>query len=77
LVAAKVRERLAVTKGTAQKIKTKRFNLKKLNEGDLKHHYQVQSETSLQLWKTQRTLGTSTGHGTILGRTSTFRPKRD
>jgi hypothetical protein len=35
LVAAKVRERLAVSKRAAQKIDTERFNVKKLNEGDV------------------------------------------
>jgi hypothetical protein len=33
LVAAKVRERLAVSKRAAQKIDTDRFTFKKLNEG--------------------------------------------
>jgi hypothetical protein len=41
LVAAKVRERLAVSKQAAQKIDTERFNLKKLNEGDVNEYYQV------------------------------------
>jgi hypothetical protein len=36
LVAAKVRERLAVSKRGAQKIDTGRFKVKKLNEGDVK-----------------------------------------
>jgi hypothetical protein len=40
-VAAKVRERLAVSKQAAQKIDTERFNLKKLNEGDVKEQYQL------------------------------------
>jgi hypothetical protein len=40
-VAAKVRERLAVSKRAAQKIDTERFNVKKLNEGDVKDQYQV------------------------------------
>jgi hypothetical protein len=34
-VAAKVRERLAVSKRAAQKIDTERFSVKKLNEGDV------------------------------------------
>jgi uncharacterized FlaG/YvyC family protein len=41
LVVAKVRERLAVSKRAAQKIDTERFNVKKLNEGDVKEQYQV------------------------------------
>jgi glycine betaine/choline ABC-type transport system substrate-binding protein len=41
LVVAKVRERLAVSKRAAQKVDTERFNVKKLNEGDIKEKYQV------------------------------------
>jgi hypothetical protein len=41
LVVAKVRERLAVSKRAAQKIDTERFNVKKLNEGDVKEKYQL------------------------------------
>jgi hypothetical protein len=40
-----------VSKRAAQKIDTERFNLKKLNEGDVKNSIRLQSETSLQLWK--------------------------
>jgi hypothetical protein len=38
---SKVRERLAVSKRAAQKIYTERFNVKKLNVGDVKEQYQV------------------------------------
>jgi hypothetical protein len=41
LVVAKVGERLAVSKRAAQKIDTERFNVKKLNEGDVKEQYQL------------------------------------
>jgi uncharacterized FlaG/YvyC family protein len=41
LAVAEVRERLAVSKRTAQKVDTERFNIKKLNEGDVKEQYQV------------------------------------
>jgi hypothetical protein len=41
LVVLKVRERLAVSKRAAQKIETKRFNVKTLNEGDVTEQYQV------------------------------------
>jgi hypothetical protein len=41
LVVAKMRERLAVSKRAAQKTDTERFNLKKLNEGDIKEQYHV------------------------------------
>jgi hypothetical protein len=41
LVVAKVRQRLAVSKRAAQKIDTERFNVKKLNDGDVKEQYYV------------------------------------
>jgi hypothetical protein len=41
LVVAKVRERLAVSKRAAQKVDTERFNVKKLDEGDVKEQYQI------------------------------------
>jgi arginine utilization protein RocB len=41
LAVAKVRERLAVSKRAAQKADTETFNVKKLDEGDLKEQYQV------------------------------------
>jgi hypothetical protein len=52
LVVPKVRERLAACKRAAQKIDTERFSVKKLNGGDVKEQYRLQSKTSLQLWKT-------------------------
>jgi hypothetical protein len=52
LVVAKVRERLAVSKRPAQKIDMERFNVKKLTRGILKNSIRLQSEASLQLWKT-------------------------
>jgi hypothetical protein len=76
LLVAKVRERLAVSKRAAQNVDMDRLNLKKLNEGVLKNSIRLQSETSLQLWKTWRTVGISTGHWTILERTSKFRAKK-
>ncbi|PNF20380.1 hypothetical protein B7P43_G10237 [Cryptotermes secundus] len=42
LVVAKVRERLAVSKETKQKVHMERFNLKKLNEVDGKEQYRVE-----------------------------------
>jgi hypothetical protein len=41
LVVAKVRERLALSKQAAQKTDMDRFNLKKLNEEEVKEQYQV------------------------------------
>jgi hypothetical protein len=52
LVVAKVRERLAVSKQIVKKMDVEKFNLKQLNEEEVKEQYQVQSKISLQLWKT-------------------------
>jgi hypothetical protein len=41
LVVAKFRERLTVSKRPANKMDMDRFNLKKLNEGEVKDRYQV------------------------------------
>jgi hypothetical protein len=41
LVVAKVRERLAVSKGIVRKMDVERFNLKQLNEEEVKEQYQV------------------------------------
>jgi uncharacterized FlaG/YvyC family protein len=41
LVSSEVRHKLAVSKPAAQKIDTERFNVKKLNEGDVKEQRQV------------------------------------
>ena len=42
LVVAKVRERLAVSKQAAQKFDGERFNLRKLNELEVRKHYQIE-----------------------------------
>jgi hypothetical protein len=52
LIVAKMRERLAVSERAVQKTDMERFNVKKLNEGDVKEQYQVTTKRSLQLWKT-------------------------
>jgi hypothetical protein len=41
LVVAEARKRVAVSKRAAQKIDTERFNVNKLNEGDVREQYQV------------------------------------
>jgi hypothetical protein len=41
LVVANVREGLEVSKRAAQNMDTERFNVKKLNEGNVKEQYQV------------------------------------
>jgi hypothetical protein len=40
-VAAKLRERLSVSKRVAQKLDMQRFNLRKLNDAEVKEQYQV------------------------------------
>ena len=42
LVVAKLKERLAVSKHAAQKFDGKRFNLRKLNEPEVKEKYQIE-----------------------------------
>jgi hypothetical protein len=75
LVVAKVRERLAVSKRMVKKMDMERFNLKQLNEEEVKEQYQITVKISLQLWKTYMIMGTSIGHGKLLERTSSFQPK--
>jgi hypothetical protein len=41
-VVAKIRERLAVSKQTTQRVHMERFNLKKLNEVECKQQYRVE-----------------------------------
>ena len=43
LVVAKVRERLAVSKQTAQKLDGERFHLRKLNDLEVKKQYQIET----------------------------------
>jgi hypothetical protein len=52
LVVAKVRKRLAVSKGMGKKKDVERFNLKPLNEEKVKEQYQVTIKKRVQLWKT-------------------------
>jgi hypothetical protein len=52
LVVAKLRERLAVNKQAAQNFDGERFNLRKLNELEVKNKYQIEIKKFLQLWKT-------------------------
>jgi hypothetical protein len=40
-VAAKLRERLLVSKRVAEKLDTQRFDLRKLNDAEVKEQYQV------------------------------------
>jgi hypothetical protein len=51
-VVAKVREGLAVGKQAVQKFDGERFNLRKLNELEVKEKYQIKIKIGLQLWRT-------------------------
>jgi hypothetical protein len=61
-------EKLAVCKQAAEKTDMERFNVRKLKKRDV-NSIRLQSETSLQLWKTQRAMGSSIGHRIIFDRT--------
>jgi len=52
LVVAELRERLSVSKQAAQKFDMDRFNLRNLNDVEIKEEYGVKSQIRLQLWKT-------------------------
>ena len=52
LVIAKVRARLAVGKQAVQRFDRQRFNLRKLNEPEIREQYQIEIATGLQLWRT-------------------------
>jgi len=49
LVVAKIRERLAVRKRAAQKFDGGRFNLRKLNDLEVRKQYQIEIKRGLQL----------------------------
>jgi len=51
-VIAKVRARLAVGKQAVQRFDRQRFNLRKLNEPEIREQYQIEIATGLQLWRT-------------------------
>jgi hypothetical protein len=68
LVVAQIRERLAVSKRPANKMDMDRFNLKKLNEGEVKEQYQVTIKNRFSALENLRIVGTLIGHGTLLER---------
>jgi hypothetical protein len=63
LEVAKVGERLTVSRQAAQKTDMDRFNLKKLNRGDVKEQYTVTIRKTLQLGKTEEQCGHQQGMG--------------
>jgi hypothetical protein len=48
----KIKERLPVSKQAAQKYDVERFNLRKLNEQEVRKQYQIEISIGLQLWRT-------------------------
>jgi hypothetical protein len=52
LAVAKVRDRLAVSKRPVNKMDMDRFNLKRLNEGEIKEQYQVTIKNRISAWRT-------------------------
>ena len=52
LVMAKVKERLAVVKQGAQRLYRQRFNMRKLNEPEVKDQKQIEIKTDLHIWRT-------------------------
>jgi len=53
LVVAKVRKRPTVSKQATQIVDVKRFNLRKLNELEVRKQYHIMVSNGLQLWRTQ------------------------
>ena len=51
LVIAKVREGLAVGKQAAQRFDRQRFNLRNLNEPEVRERIRLRLQTGLQLWR--------------------------
>jgi len=51
-VVAKVRERLAVSKQAAQKFDGKKFNLRKLNDLEVRKQYQTEITNRFAVWRT-------------------------
>jgi hypothetical protein len=51
-MAAKVTERLAISKPPAQMSNVERFNFRKLNELEVRKQYQIEITKGLLLWRT-------------------------
>jgi hypothetical protein len=69
LVAAKGRERLAVSKRPVNKMDMDRFNLKKLNEGEVKEWYRLTINNRISALENLRIMGMFIGYVTLLQRT--------
>jgi hypothetical protein len=67
LVVAKIRERLTVSKRLVNKMEMDRFNLRKLNEVEVKEQYQVTIKKEIfSSGELKRITGTFIRHGTLL-----------
>jgi hypothetical protein len=72
-----VRERLAVSKRAAQKIGlTERFNVKKLNEGDVKEQYQITIRNKFAALENLEDSGDINTAWNNIRENMKFRPKR-
>jgi hypothetical protein len=67
LVVAKFRERLAVSIQAAQKFDVRRFNLRKLNEMDVRQQYQIEIKKDYKQGSNSGELNRSRGHKLGLG----------
>jgi hypothetical protein len=72
LVVAEVRVRLAVSKRMVKKMDMERFNIKKLNEKEIKEKYRVTIKNKLTALKNLEDNGDIIGHGKLFERTSNF-----
>jgi hypothetical protein len=68
LVVAKVRERLAVSKPMVKKMDVERFNLKQLNEEEVREQYQVTTKNKFAALENLDDNGDTIGHGKLLER---------
>jgi hypothetical protein len=75
MVVVKLRERLSACKRVAHKFHMQRFDLRNLNDAEVKVLGQTR-HTGLQLWKSWITMWTSRGLGKILQRIYKFQPNR-
>jgi hypothetical protein len=65
LVVAKIRDRLSVSKRPVNKMDMDRFNIKKLNEREVKEQYQVIIKKKFPLGELKRIMATLIWHGTL------------
>jgi hypothetical protein len=76
LVVAKVRERLAVGKRVVKKMDMERFNLKQLNEEEVKEQYQVTTKNTFAALENLDCDGDISSTWGTIRENIKFRPKR-